>query len=118
MNTASNDSNSLGASADNDSKDSHGIPEKEWFYEEMDMSHVDDFEEDIESDMDFDESYSKKKRRGRVPKKPPVERGEGTPKRGRGGGRGKSFFISLLFNENLSCSFQRIKLGRQFRYSF
>lgn len=96
MNTASNDSNSLGTSGDNDSKDSHGNPEKEWFYDEMDMSHVDDFEEDFESDMDFDESYTKKKRRGRIPKKPPVERGEGTPKRGRGGGRGNLFYVFLL----------------------
>lgn len=91
----------MGASADNDSKDSHGAPEKEWFYEDME-SHVDDFEEDFESDMDFDESYSKKKRRGRVPKKAPADRGETTPKRGRGGGRGKLtcfifFYLFLLF---------------------
>ncbi|KAL5286969.1 DPF2 family protein [Megaselia abdita] len=92
VNTASNDSNSLGTSGDNDSKDSHGNPEKEWWkseVDELDMSHVEDFEEDFESDMDFDESYSKKKRRGRIPKKAPAERGEGTPKRGRGGGRGR-----------------------------
>ncbi|XP_016973576.1 zinc finger protein DPF3 isoform X2 [Drosophila rhopaloa] len=85
------DGNSMGASGDNDSKDSHANAEKEWFHEEMDTSHYhhgDDYEDDFDSDNDFDESYTS---RGKRKKGSRLRRTnanvEGTPKRGRKGNR-------------------------------
>lgn len=83
------DGNSLGASADNDSKDSHPNPEKEWFYEDMELAHVEEFEEDFDSDADFDDSYSNRKRKRAKPTKKPPANPDATPKRGRKGGRRK-----------------------------
>ncbi|XP_055839721.1 zinc finger protein ubi-d4 B isoform X2 [Episyrphus balteatus] len=83
------DGNSLGATADNDSKDSHPNPEKEWFYEDMELSHVEEFEEDFDSDADFDDSYSNRKRKRAKPAKKPPANPDATPKRGRKGGRRK-----------------------------
>lgn len=90
----------MSASGDNDSKDSHPNAEKEWFHEDMDMSHyhhVDDFEEDFESDIDFDESYSSrgKRKRGTRSARKISSNLESTPKRGRKGG-GK--FITIIRN--------------------
>lgn len=82
----------MSASGDNDSKDSHANAEKEWFHEDMDISHyhhVDEFEEDFESDNDFDESYSsrgKRKRGARTVGRRSNPATDGTPKRGRKGG--------------------------------
>ncbi|XP_055919968.1 zinc finger protein ubi-d4 B [Eupeodes corollae] len=83
------DGNSLGATADNDSKDGHPMPEKEWFYEDLELSHVDEFEEDFDSDADFDDSYSNRKRKRAKPTKKPPANPDATPKRGRKGGRRK-----------------------------
>lgn len=85
------DGNSMSASGDNDSKDSHANPEKDWFHEDIDMSHyhhVDDFEEDFESDNDYDESYSSrgKRKRGSRSSRKSTATADGTPKRGRKGG--------------------------------
>ncbi|XP_037946812.1 zinc finger protein DPF3-like [Teleopsis dalmanni] len=84
---AAADGNSMSASGDNDSKDSHPNAEKEWFHEDMDISHyhhVDDFEEDFESDNDFDESYSSRGKRKRGSRSRRVNTTlDGTPKRGR-----------------------------------
>ncbi|XP_053962633.1 zinc finger protein ubi-d4 B [Anastrepha ludens] len=85
------DGNSMSASGDNDSKDSHANAEKDWFHEDIDMSHyhhVDDFEEDFESDNDFDESYSSrgKRKRGSRSARKSTAVADGTPKRGRKGG--------------------------------
>ncbi|XP_036331669.1 zinc finger protein ubi-d4 A isoform X2 [Rhagoletis pomonella] len=85
------DGNSMSASGDNDSKDSHANAEKDWFHEDIDMSHyhhVDDFEEDFESDNDFDESYSSrgKRKRGSRSARRSTAAVDGTPKRGRKGG--------------------------------
>ncbi|XP_030377909.1 zinc finger protein ubi-d4 [Scaptodrosophila lebanonensis] len=87
---AATDGNSMGASGDNDSKDSHANAEKEWFHEEMDVSHyhhADDYEDDFESDNDFDESYSSrgKRKRSSRPRRSNAN-ADGTPKRGRKGG--------------------------------
>ncbi|XP_067631946.1 zinc finger protein ubi-d4 B [Eurosta solidaginis] len=85
------DGNSMSASGDNDSKDSHANAEKDWFHEDIDMSHyhhVDDFEEDFESDNDFDESYSSrgKRKRGTRSGRRSTVTTDGTPKRGRKSG--------------------------------
>ncbi|KAH8413678.1 hypothetical protein KR222_003293 [Zaprionus bogoriensis] len=87
---AATDGNSMGASGDNDSKDSHANAEKDWFHEDIDSSHyhhVDDYEDDFDSDNDFDESYSSrgKRKRGSRPRRTNTNV-EGTPKRGRKGG--------------------------------
>ncbi|KAH8272016.1 hypothetical protein KR018_000832 [Drosophila ironensis] len=84
------DGNSMGASVDNDSKDSHANPEKEWFHEDMDSSHYhhgDDFEDEFDSDNDFDESYTSrgKRKRGARPRRSNAST-DSTPKRGRKGG--------------------------------
>ncbi|EDW61232.1 zinc finger protein ubi-d4 [Drosophila virilis] len=84
------DGNSMGASGDNDSKDSHANAEKDWFHEDMDSSHyhhADDYEDDFDSDNDFDESYSSrgKRKRGSRPRRSNATV-DGTPKRGRKGG--------------------------------
>ncbi|KAH8309997.1 zinc finger protein ubi-d4 B isoform X1 [Drosophila kikkawai] len=84
------DGNSMGASGDNDSKDSHANAEKEWFHEDLDSSHYhhgDDYEDDFDSDNDFDESYTSrgKRKRGSRPRRSNAN-AEGTPKRGRKGG--------------------------------
>ncbi|XP_052854729.1 zinc finger protein ubi-d4 isoform X2 [Drosophila gunungcola] len=89
--TAATDGNSMGASGDNDSKDSHANAEKEWFHEEMDTSHYhhgDDYEDDFDSDNDFDESYTSrgKRKKGSRPRRT-IANVEGTPKRGRKGNR-------------------------------
>ncbi|XP_065369977.1 zinc finger protein DPF3 isoform X2 [Calliphora vicina] len=89
------DGNSMSASGDNDSKDSHANAEKEgWFHEDIEMSyhhHVDDFEDDFESDNDFDESYSARGKRKRGGGGTRWRKGntsvDGTPKRGRKGTR-------------------------------
>ncbi|XP_039956379.1 zinc finger protein ubi-d4 B [Bactrocera tryoni] len=86
------DGNSMSASGDNDSKDSHANPEKDWFHEDIDMSHyhhVDDFEEDFESDNDYDDiAYSSrgKRKRGSRSARKSTATADGTPKRGRKGG--------------------------------
>ncbi|XP_011192586.1 zinc finger protein ubi-d4 B [Zeugodacus cucurbitae] len=85
------DGNSMSASGDNDSKDSHANPEKDWFHEDIDMSHyhhVDDFEDEFESDNDYDESYSSrgKRKRGSRSSRKSTATADGTPKRGRKGG--------------------------------
>lgn len=86
----------MSASGDNDSKDSHQNTEKEWFYEDMEITHVDDFEEDFESDVDFEESYSSRKRkRPKLAKKVPVNT-ESTPKRGRKSGGGVGNYKSTV----------------------
>ncbi|EDW01435.1 GH21439 [Drosophila grimshawi] len=87
---AATDGNSMGASGDNDSKDSHANAEKDWFHEDMDSSHyhhADDYEDDFDSDNDFDESYSSrgKRKRGSRPRRSNATV-DGTPKRGRKGG--------------------------------
>ncbi|XP_001357517.2 zinc finger protein DPF3 [Drosophila persimilis] len=88
---AATDGNSMGASGDNDSKDSHANAEKEWFHDEIDSSHYhhggDDYEDDFDSDNDFDESYSNrgKRKRSSRPRRSNANV-EGTPKRGRKGG--------------------------------
>ncbi|EDW72090.1 uncharacterized protein Dwil_GK10624 [Drosophila willistoni] len=87
---AATDGNSMGASGDNDSKDSHANAEKEWFHEDLESSHYhhgDDYEDDFDSDNDFDESYSSrgKRKRGSRPRRSNANV-EGTPKRGRKGG--------------------------------
>ncbi|KRG04871.1 uncharacterized protein Dmoj_GI20660, isoform B [Drosophila mojavensis] len=87
---AATDGNSMGASGDNDSKDSHANAEKDWFHEDMDSSHyhhADDYEDDFDSDNDFDESYSSrgKRKRGSRPRRTNANV-DGTPKRGRKGG--------------------------------
>lgn len=80
------DGTTVNPAVDTDSKDSHRNDEKEWYYDEMELSHhVDNFEEDPESDMDFDESYSSKRRRRKgagvskktivIPEVPIVKRG-------------------------------------------
>ncbi|KAH8373023.1 hypothetical protein KR009_010527 [Drosophila setifemur] len=84
------DGNSMGASGDNDSKDSHANAEKDWFHEDMDTTHYhhgDDYEDDFDSDNDFDESYTSrgKRKRGSRPRRSNANV-EGTPKRGRKGG--------------------------------
>lgn len=94
---AATDGNSMGASGDNDSKDSHANAEKDWFHEDMDSSHyhhADDYEDDFDSDNDFDESYSSrgKRKRGSRPRRSNATV-DGTPKRGRKGG---GTFISLV----------------------
>lgn len=83
------DGNSLGASGDNDSKDGHPNAEKEWFYEDMELTHVEEFEEDFDSDADFDDSYSNRKRKRAKPAKKLPVNPDATPKRGRKGGRRK-----------------------------
>ncbi|XP_075169922.1 double PHD fingers d4 [Haematobia irritans] len=87
------DGNSMSASGDNDSKDSHANAEKEWFHEDMEMSyhHHEDFEDDFESDNDFDESYSARGKRkrgttGTTRWRKSNATVDGTPKRGRKGG--------------------------------
>uniref|UniRef100_A0A1I8PQU3 DPF1-3 N-terminal domain-containing protein n=2 Tax=Stomoxys calcitrans TaxID=35570 RepID=A0A1I8PQU3_STOCA len=88
------DGNSMSASGDNDSKDSHANAEKEWFHEDMEMTyhHHEDFEDDFESDNDFDESYSArgKRKRGTATGSTRWRKSntsvDGTPKRGRKGG--------------------------------
>ncbi|XP_034106032.1 zinc finger protein DPF3 [Drosophila albomicans] len=87
---AATDGNSMGASGDNDSKDSHANAEKDWFHEDMDSSHyhhADDYEDDFDSDNDFDESYSSrgKRKRGSRSRRSNANV-DGTPKRGRKGG--------------------------------
>ncbi|KAH8265684.1 hypothetical protein KR026_001191 [Drosophila bipectinata] len=94
------DGNSLGASGDNDSKDSHVNAEKEWFHEEMDVSHYhhgDDYDDDFDSDNDFDESYTSrgKRKRGTRPRRS-NSHAESTPKRGRKGDDKLKYF--LLFS--------------------
>ncbi|XP_016927082.3 zinc finger protein ubi-d4 B isoform X1 [Drosophila suzukii] len=84
------DANSMGASGDNDSKDSHANAEKEWFHDEMDTSHYhhgDDYEDDFDSDNDFDESYTSRGKRKKCSRPRRTNASvEGTPKRGRKGG--------------------------------
>ncbi|XP_070854942.1 uncharacterized protein d4 isoform X4 [Drosophila suzukii] len=80
----------MGASGDNDSKDSHANAEKEWFHDEMDTSHYhhgDDYEDDFDSDNDFDESYTSRGKRKKCSRPRRTNASvEGTPKRGRKGG--------------------------------
>ncbi|XP_070070041.1 uncharacterized protein d4 isoform X2 [Drosophila takahashii] len=87
---AATDGNSMGASGDNDSKDSHANAEKEWFHDEMDTSHYhhgDDYEDDLDSDNDFDESYTSRGKRKKGSRSRRTNASvEGTPKRGRKGG--------------------------------
>ncbi|EDV59905.1 zinc finger protein ubi-d4 [Drosophila erecta] len=87
---AATDGNSMGASGDNDSKDSHANVEKEWFHDEMDTSHYhhgDEFEDDFDSDNDFDESYTSRGKRKKCTRPRRTNANvEGTPKRGRKGG--------------------------------
>lgn len=85
------DGNSLSASGDNDSKDSHANAEKEWFHDDIDIGyhhHVDDFDDDFESDNDYDESYNSrgKRKRGARWRKGANPSIDGTPKRGRKSG--------------------------------
>jgi len=89
----------MGASGDNDSKDSHANVEKEWFHDEMDTSHFhhgDEFEDDFDSDNDFDESYTSRGKRKKCSRPRRTNANvEGTPKRGRKGG-GEYKFIKLM----------------------
>lgn len=59
-------SSSLGA-ADTDSKDSNremDVP-REWFYDEIEMHEIDNFDEEPDSDGDYEEPYSLKRQRRR-----------------------------------------------------
>ncbi|XP_043064360.1 zinc finger protein DPF3 isoform X2 [Drosophila ficusphila] len=84
------DGNSMGASGDNDSKDSHANAEKDWLNEEVDTPHYhqgDDYEDDFDSDNDFDESYTSRGKRKKGSRTRRTNANvEGTPKRGRKGG--------------------------------
>lgn len=108
---AATDGNSMGASGDNDSKDSHANAEKDWFHEDMDTSHyhhADDYEDDFDSDNDFDESYSSrgKRKRGSRPRRSNATV-DGTPKRGRKGGGMFSSLVVLFHYTNFSISGNR-----------
>lgn len=101
---AATDGNSMGASGDNDSKDSHANAEKDWFHDDMDSSHyhhADDYEDDFDSDNDFDESYSSrgKRKRGSRPRRSNATV-DGTPKRGRKGGGMFHYLVMLFFYTN------------------
>ncbi|XP_019760087.1 zinc finger protein ubi-d4 isoform X4 [Dendroctonus ponderosae] len=87
---------------DTDSKDSQLLPgevSKEWFYDEQDMLEMETFDEpDPDSDLDYEESYTKRRRgrkgTGRVMYNSAGRSGADTPstpgrKRGAGRGRGK-----------------------------
>lgn len=59
------DGSSLGA-GDTDSKDSHRDDPKDWYFDEMDMHDVDPFDDrDPDSDFDYEDNFSRKKKRGR-----------------------------------------------------
>lgn len=108
---AATDGNSMGASGDNDSKDSHANAEKDWFHEDMDTSHyhhADDYEDDFDSDNDFDESYSSrgKRKRGSRPRRSNATV-DGTPKRGRKGGGMFNTLVVLFDYTNFSISGNR-----------
>lgn len=68
------ESSSLGGADTSDSKDSQNIKDdlpKEWFYDEMDMTNIDDLEEPKSPDdeYDYDPRYGNKKRKKRRPGK-------------------------------------------------
>ncbi|KAH1008214.1 hypothetical protein HUJ05_008790 [Dendroctonus ponderosae] len=81
---------------DTDSKDSQLLPgevSKEWFYDEQDMLEMETFDEpDPDSDLDYEESYTKRRRgrkgTGRVMYNSAVYT-PSTPGRKRGAGRGR-----------------------------
>lgn len=79
-------SSSLGATLDNDSKDSHGKDQdvtSEWFYDEHDMDGFD--EPDPHSDDDYEEPYHFKRQRRRGQRGGRGSRSDYTPRaRGRG----------------------------------
>ncbi|XP_022904147.1 zinc finger protein ubi-d4 isoform X6 [Onthophagus taurus] len=77
---------------DTDSKDSQLLKDEEWYYDEQDMIDMDVYDEpDQDSDLDYEEPYSKRTKRRKG-----AGRGRGgggdspsTPGRRKGGGRGR-----------------------------
>ncbi|KAF2898828.1 hypothetical protein ILUMI_07346 [Ignelater luminosus] len=79
---------------DNDSKDSQLLLKddvsKEWYYDEQDMLEMDAYDEpDQDSDLDYEETYSKRTKRRKGAGRSRGTDSPSTPGRRKGGGRGR-----------------------------